>query len=92
MELFLDHLNLNNGDAIKINTRFIVGNDSIAYINWQNDLGAKTTMTEVKAKTINESSKKKNELIRQLLWGIVFTGHAEVLIEMLGPLTTTCNP
>ncbi|KAK2701761.1 hypothetical protein QYM36_019597, partial [Artemia franciscana] len=69
IELFLHHLNLNNGDALKINTRFIVGNDSIAYINWQNDLGAKTTIlnsleTKVKlmpffCKILPDKSKKE---------------------------------
>ncbi|KAK2722478.1 hypothetical protein QYM36_002876 [Artemia franciscana] len=44
IELFLHHLILNNYDTIKTNPQFIVGNDSIAYINWQKDLGAKTTI------------------------------------------------
>ena len=53
----------------------------------------KVVVTEVGARTINESTKQnENELMWRLLLGDYFyTIHAEVLTQMQGPLTSTCD-
>ena len=53
------------------------------------EVDKKVVVTEVGVKTINGSSKSENELMWRLLWGIVFTSHAEALTQMLGPFTST---